>query len=124
MHSGWFMTVTVNSMKKIILISAVSLALLIASCGKDFSKDIIGRWDAGKAALSSTITVTISSDSTLKAEISNLDMKPVNATYTIVKDKFIIKFPSFVMSYKIIKLDKKVLIMKSKFGRITWKRLE
>jgi hypothetical protein len=118
------MTVTVNSMKKVFLISAVGLALLIASCGKDFSKDIIGRWDAGKAALSSTITVTISSDSTLKAEISNLDMKPVNATYTIVKDKFIIKFPSFVMSYKIIKLDKKVLIMKSKFGRITWKRLE
>ena len=118
------MTVTVNSMKKIFLISAIGLALLIASCGKNYSKDIIGRWDAGKAALNSTITVTIRGDSTLKAEISNLDMKPVNATYTVVKDKFIIKFPSFVMSYKIINLDRKVLVMKSKFGRITWNRLE
>jgi hypothetical protein len=111
-------------MKKIFLISAVGLALLLASCGKDYSRDIIGRWDAGKAALNSTITVTIRANSTMTAEISNLDMKPVNATYTIVKDKFIIKFPSFVMSYKIIRLDKKVLVMKSKFGRITWNRQE
>jgi len=111
-------------MKKLLILSAVGLALLFDSCAKNYSRDIIGTWDAGKATLNSTITVTIRGDSTMTAEMSNLDMKPVKATYAIVKDKFIIKFPSFVMSYKIIKLDRKVLVMKSKFGRITWNRLE
>lgn len=111
-------------MKKIITLSAVCFTLFFATCAKNYSRDIVGKWDAGKAALNSSITVTIRGDSTMTAEMSNLDMKPVNATYAIVKDKFIIKFPSFVMSYKIIKLDRKVLVMKSKFGRITWNRLE
>jgi hypothetical protein len=111
-------------MKKVLMLSAVGLALLFLSCAKNYSKDIVGKWDAGKASLNSTITVTIRGDSTMTAEMSNLDMKPVNATYAIVKDKFIIRFPSFVLSYKIIKLDRKVLVMKSKFGRITWNRLE
>ncbi len=111
-------------MKKIFLLPAICLVLFLASCAKNYSRDIIGKWDAGKASLNSTITVTIRGDSTMTAEMSKLDMKPVNATYTIVKDKFIIKFPSFVLTYKIIKLDRKVLVMKSKFGRITWNRLE
>lgn len=111
-------------MKKIVTLSAVCLALLFASCAKNYSRDIVGKWDAGKATLNSTMTITVRGDSTMTAEMSNLDMKPVNATYVIVKDKFIIKFPSFVLTYKIIKLDRKVLVMKSKFGKITWNRLD
>ncbi|OHD63350.1 MAG: hypothetical protein A2176_00130 [Spirochaetes bacterium RBG_13_51_14] len=96
----------------------------VASCGRDYRKAIIGRWDAGKATLESRILVTIRGDGTLTAEITNSDIKPLAGTYQIDKDRINIKFPRLDMSYRIVTLDKKVLVMKWKYAKITWLRLE
>jgi hypothetical protein len=100
------------------------ITLLAVSCARDYSKDLVGKWNAGKASQNSEIIVEIRADKTLTAMITHADIKPVIAAYTVEKDRLSIKFPQFDMSYRIVKLDKDVMVMKSKFGRITWNRLK
>lgn len=112
-------------MKKILVISVMGAALFLVSCAKDYSKDLVGKWNAGKASFNNNdLLVTIRPDNTLVAEITNADIKPVHATYTLNKEKFVIKFTKFDLSYKIIKMEKDVLVMNSRYGRITWNRLK
>jgi hypothetical protein len=111
-------------LKKILYVSAAGLVLFSFSCGRDYGRAIIGRWDAGKASLDKTMIVDIQGGGNLTAHITNADMKPVKATYTIEKNRFEIKFPGFSLSYHIIQLDDSVLVMKSKYSKITWKRLK
>jgi hypothetical protein len=111
-------------MKKIICLACACAALLTAYCGKDYRPYLVGKWDAGKAALGSEMIVTVKGDGTLTAEITNKDIQPVTAKYTIVGDEFTIMFPKLPLSYKIVYLDKERLVMKSKYARITWMRLK
>ncbi len=112
-------------MEKIIIIPLIGAAFFFASCTRDYQKDLVGKWHAGKASFNNNdLMVTIRADNTLTAQITNSDMKPVQSTYTVKKDRFVIKFSGFDMSYKIIRLDKDTLVMKSRYGRITWKRLK
>jgi hypothetical protein len=111
-------------LKKILCLFAAGLVVFTFSCVKDYSKSIIGKWDAGKASMDKTMIVEIQGDGNLLAHITHADMKPVRATYTIDNNRFEMKFPGFSLSYKIIQLDDSVLVMKSKYSRITWKRLK
>ena len=44
-------------MKKVIIISILSVAALFTACGRDYSRDLVGTWDAGKATLEKNMTV-------------------------------------------------------------------
>ncbi|MBN1497142.1 MAG: hypothetical protein JXA07_10270 [Spirochaetes bacterium] len=112
-------------MKKAIIITMISMALLAVSCARNYSKDLVGKWYAGKATFNNNdLMVTIKPDGALVAEITNADVRPVNATYTLERDKLVIKFTGFDLSYRIKELDKDLLVMESRYGRITWKRIK
>jgi hypothetical protein len=111
-------------MKKTICIAILSCAVLIASCTKDYSRAILGTWDAGKASLESRIVVTIRDNGLLTAAITNTDMKPINGTYEIKNDVLVIKLSSTTLSYKIVKLDDSRLVMSSESAKITWIKIE
>ncbi|MBN2158570.1 MAG: hypothetical protein JW807_04175 [Spirochaetes bacterium] len=111
-------------MKKIFSLITAALLLVVSSCSKDYSRDLVGRWNAGKATLNSDIMVTIRDNGTLTAQITNTEMKPADASYLVRKDRLTIVFPRYSLSYKILSLDDKKLVMRSRFGRITWTRLK
>lgn len=111
-------------MKRILIIVILAMAAALVSCSKDYSKDIVGTWDAGKATLNKNMTVLIKDDGTVTAEIKDLDMKPIMGTYHLDGGNIVFKFSTITLSYRITKLDRKVLVMRSKDARITWNRLE
>lgn len=102
---------------------SLALLLVVLSCAKDYRHDLVGRWNAGKATLNNDILVTVRADGTITAQVTNAGMKPVNASYTIVGDRLTIVFPSYSLSYRIVSIDNASLVMKSRYGKITWKRL-
>ncbi len=111
-------------MKRYMIIPALAMAVIFVTCAKDYSRDIIGTWNAGKATLDKDMTVVINGDGTLTAEIKDLSTKPIKGTYHIDKDVVEFKLPSIVLTYRILKLDRKVLVMKWKYARITWNRIQ
>ncbi|HOT44170.1 MAG TPA: hypothetical protein PLM53_19250 [Spirochaetota bacterium] len=111
-------------MKHGIVVSALTVALAFAACSRDYSKDLVGTWDAGKATLEKNMTVVIKSDGTMTAEIKDLDMKPIKGTYRLDGNSLVFKLSLFNLSYTISRLDRKVLVMKNKYARITWNRIE
>ena len=111
-------------MKKVILITILAAMVALTACSKDYSRDIIGTWDAGRATLEKNMTVVIKGGGTLTAEIKDLGMKPVKGTYALDGNNVVFSFSSLKLSYKILTLDKKTLVMKHKYARITWKRIK
>jgi len=111
-------------MKKIACASIAALMLVAVSCKKDYRKDIVGKWDAGKATLESEIFVTIQADGTLTTMISGIGMKPMSGTWQLNSDHVTFKFPGLELSYRILELDDKILVMKWKYARITWHRMK
>ncbi len=111
-------------MKRIAILSIFAIAMAYASCSRDYSKDIVGTWDAGKATLNKNMTVVIKNDGTMTAEIKALDMKPVKGTYQLDGGNIVFKLSTITLSYRITRLDGKALVMRSADARITWNRLE
>jgi uncharacterized protein (TIGR03066 family) len=111
------------SMKKRTIVTALAVAMAFTACSRDYNKDLIGTWDAGKATLEKNMTVVIKGDGTMTAEIKDLDMKPIKGTYELDGDKLVFRLSLLNLSYTITKLDRKVLVMKNKYARITWNRI-
>ncbi len=111
-------------MKKMIGISILCVSTLILSCARDYGRDLVGTWDAGKATLESRIVVTIGADGSIKAALTNRDMRPVSGTYTIEKNRLLIKLPSLALQYEIMKLEGNKLVLSSEDRRITWTRIK
>lgn len=111
-------------MKKIAFLSLSLLVLSAVACTKDYRKAIVGEWDAGKATQENEIRVTIRADGTMTSWITKSDMKPLNGTWAIDGDHVTYRFPRLDLSYRIIRLDDKVLVMKWKFAKITWHRMK
>ncbi len=111
-------------MKKTICILFLGFALLFSSCAKNYGKAIIGTWDAGKASMESRIVVTMRINGTLTAALTGTDMKPINGTYEIKENMLVIRLPGTTLSYSIMKLDGRTLVMSSESARITWNRLD
>ncbi len=111
-------------MKKVIIISILSVAALFTACGRDYSRDLVGTWDAGKATLEKNMTVVIKGDGTLTAEIRDLNMKPLRGTYHLDGNRLVFKLSLFDLSYRIDKLDREVLVMRNQYARITWNRIK
>lgn len=111
-------------MKKAVCVSLAVLALVAVSCKKDYRTAIVGNWDAGKATLHNEILVTIRADGTLTTMISKSGMKPMNGTWAVDDDRVVFKFPGLDLSYRILRLDDSVMVMKWKFAKITWHRMK
>ena len=111
-------------MKKMIGISTVCILMLVVSCARDYGRDIVGTWDAGKAAPEKRIVVTIGADGSIQAAITNSDMRPVRGTYTIEKNRLLIKLPDMALPYDIMKLEGDKLVLASEDRRITWTRIK
>ncbi|MBP7735714.1 MAG: hypothetical protein KA369_07045 [Spirochaetes bacterium] len=111
-------------MKRIVVIHLLAIVAVFSACSKDYSKDIIGTWDAGKATLNKNMTVVIKNDGTMTAEIKDLDMKPIKGTYRLDGGHIEFKLSTITLSYRITSVDGKALVMRSKDARITWNRLE
>jgi hypothetical protein len=111
-------------MKKILIFAAIAITMAIAGCSRDYSKELVGTWDAGKATLEKNMTVIIKGDGTMSAEIKDLGMKPVKGTYNLKGNNVVFKLPAFDLSYRIVKLNREVLVMKYRDARITWNRLQ
>jgi hypothetical protein len=111
-------------MKRIVIILILAITMSFASCSKDYSKDIVGTWDAGKTTLNKNMTVVIKNDGTMTAEIKDLDMKPIKGTYQLDSGRIVFKLSTITLSYRITRLDNKLLVMRSKEARITWNRME
>ncbi len=111
-------------MNKVGWILLLSCAFLIPSCTKNYGKAIIGTWDAGKASLESRIVVTMRNNGSLTATLTNTDIRPMDGTYAINGDSLVIRLPGSTLSYKIMSLDDRTLVMSSETRRITWNRLE
>jgi hypothetical protein len=99
------------------------MSTLLLSCSGDYGRDIVGTWDAGKAAPGKRIVVTIGADGSIKAAITNSDMRPVSGTYTIKKNSLLIKLPNMALPYEIVKLEGNKLYLASEDRRITWTRM-
>jgi hypothetical protein len=110
-------------MKKMIGISMVCVFTLLLACAVDYGRDIVGTWDAGKAAPEKRIVVTIGADGSIEAAITNSDMRPVRGTYTIKKNRLFIKLPNMALPYDIMKLEGDKLVLASEDRRITWTRI-
>jgi hypothetical protein len=111
-------------MKQSIIVSALAMAVLMSACSKDYSRDIVGTWNAGKATLEKNMTVVIKNDGTMTAEIKDLDMKPIKGSYRLDGNSVVFKLSRINLPYRIVKLDRKVLVMKNKYARITWNRIQ
>ncbi len=111
-------------MRKSFWIVALICALLVPSCAKQYTKAIIGKWDAGKASTESRIIVAIRSNGSLTATLTNTEIRPTNGTYTISGDLLVITLPGTTLSYRIMSLDDRKLVMSSEARKITWNRLE
>ncbi len=111
-------------MKRTIIISVIAIAVACTACSRNYDTDLVGTWDAGKATLDKNMTVVINGDDTLTAEIKELGMKPINGSYHLDNNKILFKFSTIELSYRIVKLDRKVLVMKNKYARITWNRIK
>ena len=111
-------------MKKIACVSIAALMLTAVSCKKDNRTALVCEWDAGKATMQNNIRVTVRADGTMTSWITRSDMKPLNGTWSVEGDNVTFKFPRLDLSYRILKLDDQVLVMKWKFAKITWHRLK
>lgn len=111
-------------MKRAIVLSVIAAMMILNACSKDYSKDIVGTWDAGKATLDKNMTVVIKNDGTMTAEIKDLDMKPVKGVYHLDGNKIAFKLSIMDLKYKITRLDREVLVMSNKYARITWNRIQ
>jgi hypothetical protein len=111
-------------MKKLALLSMALLVFAVVSCKKDFRTVIVGEWNAGKATQENDIRVTVRADGTITSWITKTDMKPMNGTYLVEGDRVTFKFPRLDLSYRILQLDDKILVMKWKFAKITWHRIQ
>src|SRR5271157_760364 len=100
-------------MKKTICTLFLSFAVLISACAKNYGKAIVGTWDAGKASLESRIVVSMRNNGSMTAALTNTDIKPIKGTYEIKEDMLVIRLPGATLSYKIMKLDDRKLVMSS-----------
>jgi hypothetical protein len=111
-------------MKRIACLSLTLFVLTVVSCKKDYRKDIVGNWDAGKATQKNEILVTIRPDGSLTSMITESGMKPMNGTWIVEGDNVTFRFPGLDLSYRILTLNESVMVMKWKFAKITWHRMK
>lgn len=124
-RSAWHVIYTgMNAMKKTVYIILLALPVFVLTCGQNYQKGVVGKWNAGKATSDKDMIVTIRGDGTFTAEIMGYDMKPAPGTYRINKGRIYFSFPKIDLHYRIIKLDDRTLVMHSKYARLTWHRVE
>lgn len=113
-----------NAMRTTLPVALLVLAAFALSCARDYQKEVVGKWNAGKATSEKDMFFTLRGDGTFTAEVVGHDMKPAPGTYRIKKGRIYFTFPKIEMHYKIISLDEKTLVMSSKYARLTWRRVE
>ncbi len=111
-------------MRKGLFITAIAFAMAFGACTKDYKKDIVGSWDAGKGSLEKNMTVVIKADGTVTAEVKDMNMIPLKGTYRIDNDKVYFKFPKVLLAWRIVKLNNDVLVIKTNDARLTWHRIK